>query len=133
MKFPAMPWSKRWAEVMSESTQSKGGKAWSYLILRTPLCLLKEKTSKATNFHSTRKSRKGTGWNFFCWFLYHSRHRHKTSNSPELLEFMKYDPFLIFWWIFCRNLWKIEYENEVCFEACRMLNFFRLFYDSLKK
>jgi hypothetical protein len=53
-----------------------------------------------------------------------SRHRHKTSNSPELLEFMKYDPFLIFWWIFCRNLRKFGYENGVCFEACRMSNFF---------
>jgi hypothetical protein len=37
---------------------------------------------------------------------------------------MKYNPFLIFWWIFCRNPWKIEYENEFCFEACRMSNFF---------
>jgi hypothetical protein len=37
---------------------------------------------------------------------------------------MKYDPFLIFWWLFCRNLRKIENENEVCFEACRMPNFF---------
>ncbi len=61
------------------------------------------------------------------------RHRHKTSNSPELLEFMKYGPFLIFWWIFCRNLRKIEYENGICFEACRMSNFFWLFYDLLNK
>jgi hypothetical protein len=52
------------------------------------------------------------------------RHRHKISNPPELLEFMKCDPFLIFWWLFCRNPWKIEYENEVCFEACRLPNFF---------
>ncbi len=37
---------------------------------------------------------------------------------------MKYGPFLIFWWIFYRNLRKIEYENGVCFEACRMPNFF---------
>jgi hypothetical protein len=37
---------------------------------------------------------------------------------------MKYDPFLIFWCIFYRNLSKIEYENEVCFEACRFPNFF---------
>jgi hypothetical protein len=37
---------------------------------------------------------------------------------------MKYGPFLIFWWIFCRILRKIEYENGVCFEACRMSNFF---------
>ncbi len=44
--------------------------------------------------------------------------------SPELLEFIKYGPFLILWYIFCRNPWKIEYENEVCFEACRMPNFF---------
>jgi hypothetical protein len=57
-------------------------------------------------------------------FSYDNRHRHKTSNSPELLEFMKYDPFLIFWCIFCRNLRKIEYENEVSFLACRMPNFF---------
>ncbi len=38
--------------------------------------------------------------------------------SPELFEFINYDPFLIFWCIFCKNLWKIEYENEDCFEAC---------------
>jgi hypothetical protein len=37
---------------------------------------------------------------------------------------MKYAPFQIFWCIFCRNLRKIQYENEVCFEACRMPNFF---------
>jgi hypothetical protein len=43
-----------------------------------------------------------------------------------MFEIMKFGPFLIFWWIFCRNLWKIEYENEVCFEACQrqMSNFF---------
>ncbi len=46
---------------------------------------------------------------------------------------MKYGPFLIFWCIFCRNLRKIGYENEVCFEACRLPNFFWLFYGSLKK
>ncbi len=44
--------------------------------------------------------------------------------SPELVEFIKYDHFLIFWCIFCRNPWKMEYENEVCFEACRVPNFF---------
>jgi hypothetical protein len=59
------------------------------------------------------------------------RHRHKTSNPPELLEFIKYNPFLIFWCIFCRNLWKIGYENEVCFEACRIPNLVWLFYDSI--
>jgi hypothetical protein len=37
---------------------------------------------------------------------------------------MKYGHFLIFWCMFCRNLWKIEYENGFCFEACRMSNFF---------
>ncbi len=30
--------------------------------------------------------------------------RHKTSNSPELVKFMKYGSFLIFWCIFCRSL-----------------------------
>ncbi len=53
--------------------------------------------------------------------------------SPELLEFMKYGPFLIFWCIFYRNLRKIGYENEAFFEACGMPNFFWLFYNSLKK
>jgi hypothetical protein len=50
--------------------------------------------------------------------------RHKTSNSTELVEFNKSGPFLMFWCIFYRNLRKIEYENEVCFEACRLPNFF---------
>ncbi len=67
--------------------------------------------------------------------LLDSRHRQKTSNSPELLEFMKYGPFLIFWWIFCRNPWKIGYENEVCFEACRLPNFLTVlrFFEKIMK
>ncbi len=80
-----------------------------------------------------KNSRSLSPFNSFYGISFVNRHRHKTSNSLELLELMKYDPFLIFWWIFCRNLQKIEYENEVCFEASRMPNFFELFYDSLKK
>ncbi len=35
--------------------------------------------------------------------------------------------------IFCRNPWKIEYENEVCFEACRLPNFFWIVLRFLEK
>jgi hypothetical protein len=71
--------------------------------------------------------------NFAIFKILLTRHRHQTSNPPELLEFIKYGPFLIFWCIFCRNRRKIGFENEVCFEACRMPNYFWLFYDSLIK
>ncbi len=53
-----------------------------------------------------------------------SSSQHKILNSPELVGFIKSGPFLIFWCIFCKNLQKIGYENEVCVEACRMPNFF---------